>query len=324
MARHINIGAIGWRNHASSVIKAVNLSSDASVKFIYHPQYVPSSAYDSAKGTMEFDDLLGMDGVMILSPNDTHMHYLELLRAKGFQGHIFCEKPPVTNVEELKRLRGMDASRVMYDFSLRHSLLSLRLRDQLKRIGRVIAANAWVSHGLAFKPEYPTSWRADRSRHEHGVLETASIHWIDLLLMLLGPAAGANHRQRNVAETGGSDDTSVLNLRHSCGAQSTVVTSYAAPALTRLSILGSDGVLDYDDDVLMLRGPRDTFDRSGRFKTPPARETEVIPDPFLDGMQIAIDEFLHAIEENVGFPSTWTQQSLETMDVIFECKGLIL
>lgn len=322
--KHVGIGAIGSCNHAATIIDAVNSTAIAHVYPIYNPFYVPEQSSTLSYCTTNFDDLLAMDGVMILSPNDTHMHYLEKLLAANYKGYIFCEKPPVTNVVELKKLRDLSPSRVMYDFSLRYSSFTHQLKDLIDQVGTVIAVDAWVTHGLAFKQSYPGSWRADKLRHEYGVLETVSVHWIDLFLMLFGNAVGTNHYQRNVAGTGSSADTCITRIRHASGVHSSIVSSYAAPASTRLLITGSDGIIEFNDGVMSLRRPRDSFDELGKFKNPPIAALNSVPDPFVDGLRSAVNAFVETIKRKDDFPKEWIKHSIETMDVIVECKGLII
>lgn len=322
MTHKISLGAIGWKNHAEKVIETVNgFWPRAHVVKVYHPRYVPDTPYGS--GTSDINDLFNLDGVMILSPNDTHLSYIEMLLSKGFKGYIFCEKPPVTNLDEFHRLHQLDPKRVMYDFSLRHSYLKHQLDSLLPLIGTVIKADAWVTHGFAYKPGYASSWRADSSRHHYGLLESVSIHWIDMLLQLLGSAVGVKHQQRNIAKSAAVPDTSVMEMRHVSGALSTIVASYAAPAFTKLSILGNDGAIELEGRTLSLYHPRDSFDDAGRYVMPQKVVYDVW-DPFEDGLRNALVEFIGLIEGGTEVPPAWFKQSLDTMDVIFECKGLII
>lgn len=316
----LKIGTIGWRNHADDVIQAYKRLTSDNPTCVYHPAYEPPIA----AGSSNFNDLLKTDGIMVLSPNDTHMAYIEQLQAAGYSGYIFCEKPPVTNFEELYRLRKVDSTKIMYDFSLRYSDFAKRLSEMLPKVGEVISNNVWVTHGLAFKQSYPSSWRASVQRHKFGLLETVAIHWVDLALRFFGPSAAANHKSRNVAGTGTSTDTSVVSIRHAAGPYTTIVTSYAAPFMLRMLIIGTDGIIEYRDGLLMLSGPRETFDAAGRFESPPVVEKHLIVDPFVDGLDEALKAFTSIVSNKDTFPKQWFDDSLETMDVILECKGLLI
>ena len=60
------------------------------------------------------------------------------------------------------------------------------LKDQImsKDIGRFIHMDIIMSKGLAFKSEYPGSWRADGKYNLHNILDANTIHYIDLLISL--------------------------------------------------------------------------------------------------------------------------------------------
>ena len=53
------------------------------------------------KYTFEIQSLLDCDIIFICSPNQTHFKYLKKFLNKKF---IFCEKPPVSNLNQIKFL----------------------------------------------------------------------------------------------------------------------------------------------------------------------------------------------------------------------------
>ena len=64
-----------------------------------------------------------IDAIIISSPNETHFKYLTLILEK-FKGYIFCEKPPVTELAELKKLEELHQD---YSASTFHLNLDVRL-----------------------------------------------------------------------------------------------------------------------------------------------------------------------------------------------------
>ena len=91
----LNLGIIGYRNHAGKLISFLEKNSECEINYIYHP----TKSLDD-RFTNNFSNLYDCDAVIIASPNKTHYEYIEKL-TKNFNGYIFCEKPPVTNNEEL-------------------------------------------------------------------------------------------------------------------------------------------------------------------------------------------------------------------------------
>ena len=57
------------------------------------------------------------DIFFITSPNTTHFKYLHNLSEK----YIFCEKPPVSKLEDLNKLRKMNTGKIYFNFNLRFS-----------------------------------------------------------------------------------------------------------------------------------------------------------------------------------------------------------
>ena len=285
----LSIGAIGWRGHATRMIQLVNVSSkDVHVMHTFHPDYVPPAI----GGTSNMDDLMDCDGIMVLSPNATHVAYIDELLSMGYTRPILCEKPPATSVGQLEYLRRLSPSNVMFNLPLRHSRMTDELRKMLLHIGCPLFADVISTHGLAFKDGYAGSWRADVNRHPLGVVETVAIHYIDLLIMLFGSATLLNSMMRNVAGTGTACDTARLTLAHDMGAMSSIMVSYASPVCDRMTIFGADGIIELAGNELKLMGPRDTFDRTGSFITPPVIDSVRVFDPFIDGSRSVVDAFI--------------------------------
>jgi len=98
----LKIGLIGYRNQAERLIDIIKSRADSKLECIYHP----TKKFDDSLFTNRFDDLLVCDAIIISSPNDTHYKYLTKLQ--NFDGYIFCEKPPVTSINDLEKLRKND------------------------------------------------------------------------------------------------------------------------------------------------------------------------------------------------------------------------
>ena len=63
----------------------------------------------------------------------------------------------------------------------------MHIRLILKQIVTVIISiNFIVSHGLAFKEEYIKSWRSDGQKNLHNILDTLTIHYLDLSNFFFG------------------------------------------------------------------------------------------------------------------------------------------
>ena len=91
----MKISIIGYKNHAS---RLENLLKDMDIRphmWNHH--------------TDNFTDLIGSDGILISSPNDTHVQYIKDILDISPETYIFCEKPPAVNLEELDYLDELDS-----------------------------------------------------------------------------------------------------------------------------------------------------------------------------------------------------------------------
>ena len=111
----IKLGIIGYRNHAQRLIDFSEENSNCKLEIIYHPK----KKIEDERGTNIFSDLFTCDGVIISSPNHTHLEYIvKLLNSSKVK--IFCEKPPVNNEKDLKILENLsneDKQRIFFNFN---------------------------------------------------------------------------------------------------------------------------------------------------------------------------------------------------------------
>ena len=316
----LRLGAIGWRNHAARMIGLADASGLGRVEIVFHPERRP----DRPGGTTRFEDLLGCDAVMILSPNHTHGGYLRRLHA-DFGGYVFCEKPPVVTRADWDAVRGMDKGRTFFNFNLRFSRWASRMEAAVAdgSLGRILHAEVLATHGLAFKDAYPGSWRADGERHRHSVLETVAVHFIDLLGHVMGPVERFDYAPSNAAGRGTAHDSCHLATRHAGGGTASVLASYAAPFALRLSLLGTDGVLVCDQDGIELRGPRDSFDARGNFAPPPVLATEKA-DPnsvAMEALAQSLRVFLEHARYRRPLPERLFDLSMNTTRMVLDVTG---
>lgn len=307
------IGIIGWKNQAEKLISIVNASESAEISCVFHPSYVPPVA----GGTDCFSDLLLADGIMIASPNYTHVPYIEAILNAGYDRCVLCEKPPAANIQELERLKARCPKNVMFVFPLRASTLVTSMKRMLMMAGDPIAFDVRVTHGLAFKSSYADSWRSDATLNQLGVIETVAVHWVDVFNALFRNARITNVIRSNVTGIGSAADTARLTLL-SDSATASIFVSYAAPATFDVSVMCSDGLVTYDGASISLRAPRATFDASGAFIMPSVVECEQIPNPFVDGLISTVHTFIENAGDSSIDASVSFETSCETNSIIFD------
>jgi predicted dehydrogenase len=316
----IKIGIIGYRNHASKLIKIIEKHPICELKVIFHP----SKHMDDERGTNDFTKLYSCDGVIISSPNNTHFEYLNTL-IKNFGGYIVCEKPPVTNNQELEKLRNLpiqDKQRIFFNFNLRFSEINESL-EQLKNsegIGKINHVNMIITHGLAFKKEYRNSWRSDSEGNLHNILETLAIHYIDLLKWNFGDIEKYSYFPTLNSKIGSSYDTCQVNIKFKNGMNSSIFTSYSSPLINEITIVGTNGFCTIRDNSMKIFSPRDTFDSNGFFKEPPLKcETGYqLIEKFQRSMSNSLNYFLSNIQDNKKIDTKQFDESLSTNKLVFE------
>jgi len=314
----LSVGVIGYSGHAGRLIDIVNGHQAAKVSRVFHP----TKTIPGYELTNDFHTLLELDCVVIASPNFTHFQYLEQFAHHRYSGYVLCEKPPVVSQRELAALKSLDLDprRLLFNFNYRSSEISrgleLALRDG--SLGRPFEASVMSSHGLAFTKGYQTSWRADKDRHRGGILETKSIHWIDLFIGFFGKPDILFHEERSVSVKGAVPDTSHLTLRFPNEIIVNIVSSYGAPLQTTCTITGTNGILEYKNGTLWMRHPRDSFDEHGRFSYPTAiyKKEFITHDAMcLHSISKNVDFFLSTAQKLGAFPVESFHQSLTTTEL---------
>ena len=180
------IGIIGYRNHAKKILDIVDANKKFNITHIFHP----TKEINDPRTTNNLEKLYDCDGIIIASPNSTHLEYIQKF-IDNSKCYIFCEKPPVTSTDGIKQLEKLsldEKKRVHFNFNLRFSELKKMLDKYLNSdlIGKPIQINIVASMGLAFKEKYLQNWRSDGEQNMHNIIENVSIHWIDLVSYYFG------------------------------------------------------------------------------------------------------------------------------------------
>jgi predicted dehydrogenase len=323
MSRMVEVGIIGYRNHASKLASLIENNPNCKLKVIFHP----SKNIEDKRGTNDFTELYSCDGVIISSPNNTHFEYLDKL-IENFDGYIFCEKPPVTSNQELEKLRNLsiqNKQRIFFNFNLRFSELNESIK-QIKNsddIGKIIHVNIIIAHGFAFKDKYRNSWRSDSERNLHNILETLAIHYIDLLKWNFGEIERYSYFPTLNSKVGSSYDTSHTSLMFKNGINSSIFTSYSSPSINEITIVGTNGFCMIRDNTMKVFSPRDTFDSNGLFMEPPLKfETDYyLNEKFQESIANSMDYFLSNMQNNKKIDTRQYDESLSTNQLVFKLTG---
>ena len=314
------IGIIGFGNHASRIISILKTFENIEIYKIFHPTKIVLEKI----GTNQFDELYDCECILILSPDHTHFEYLCKL-LKNYNGYIFCEKPIVTKLDELKSLENINKikkEKIFFNFNFRFSKLNEIIKNEInnKKIGEISHINIFSTHGLAFKKEYQNSWRSDKNYHN--ILDSLAIHYLDLILFQIGNIKNSYYYPRLVSKCGYTFDTCNLTLE----AENTSVMiycSYANPKIDEIVIIGTDGYITIRDNKKEVFVPRDTFDSKGFFVKPPmiANEDFNFENEYLNSLKKSLEYFINCVKNKKLIDLKNFEVSILTTKLLIEIKN---
>jgi predicted dehydrogenase len=249
-------------------------------------------------------DVINCHVIFITSPNDTHAQYLSEL-SEHFNGYIYCEKPPINRLEDLKIFDAVDFERCFFGFNLRYSGIHGFLSDVKKQfpLGRLLNTHIHRSYPFAIKPEYQDSWKSDKTRSPHGVLENLGVHYVDLSMMFSGNIKDIRKRKINLLGSGSAVDTATIFCEHENGSTSHIFVSYATSFREEMYLTFEKGDISYDGDVSQVYYPRDSFDSRGLSIRPPVVLAKTLNSEALydESMRNCIKEFVEVVLNKGGF-----------------------
>lgn len=226
-----------------------------------------AGAHEGARATADVTEAIeAADAVWICTPTATH---LELVEAAASQGvAIYCEKPLATDLPGAERLAAAAAGvpnqvglvlRSAAPFATLAALLTpsgvtgARSDPAVAPLGRPMAAILRDDQFFPIQGMYGSTWRSDVAVAGGGTLIEHSIHDLDVLAWLLGPAVRVTARTANYAGHPGVEDVAAVTLTHASGATSTLTSVWhgllSRPSTRRLEVFCQEGlaVLDNED-----------------------------------------------------------------------------
>jgi|TARA_R110002153_G_scaffold29072_2_gene89592 predicted dehydrogenase len=253
----MKVTIIGYKNHSTRLHKILESMGVDSHMWNHHKD--------------DFSKVIGSDCVLISSPSNTHIKYIKRILKESPNSYIFCEKPPTTNIEDLKYLKGLSSNikeMIFFNYNYRFSLLSELVGEC--DLGKPVHFNFISSHGLALKDSYKDNWRFSPTNELLGVYGTVAIHYIDLCLWLLGEYESININKHNYSNSKTSDSITI-DMKFKNGCTTNIFVSYVTPFVNKADLIFDDGILELDNGKIKLYEPRESFDENGYFTKPHSR-----------------------------------------------------
>ena len=169
-------------------------------------------------------------GIINTTPNHAH---LETTRAAAEAGkHVFLDKPIANVIGEDKAIteacnKAGVVLAVGYQRRRESHFRWIKQRIDAGDFGTLVQAEANISRDREGKFELG-HWRYTADGMPGGVMLQIGLHYVDVLMMLLGPVKSVSGMASQLVLPGDNPDVGSLMMRHENGAVSTLSTSYAS------------------------------------------------------------------------------------------------
>jgi len=179
------------------------------------------------------DELLAdpdLDGIINTTPNHVHLETTKAAAAAG--KHVFLDKPIANVIGEAKAITQVckDAGVVLgvgYQRRRESHFRWIKERIDAGEFGTLVQAEANISRDREGKFELG-HWRYTADGMPGGVMLQIGLHYVDVLMMLLGPVKSVSGMASQLVLPGDNPDVGTLMMRHENGAVSSLSTSYAS------------------------------------------------------------------------------------------------
>ncbi|ETX13917.1 oxidoreductase [Roseivivax halodurans JCM 10272] len=299
----------------------INAHPGLRLEVIYNPRIASAEKAAAQYGGRAMDDLAsvladrGVDAVVIATPTDTHLDYIEAAAQAGKP--IYCEKPIDQSLDRVDRaLAALDRHAVpfMVGFNRRFDPDNAAFREAVGsgEIGRLTMLMSWSRE--------PSPPPIDYVRASGGYFVDATIHDIDLLCWIAGErpvevyAAGSCMFDPRIGAEGDFDLT-MTTLKMPSGALVHVNNS-------RACAYGFDQRLEAAGDAGMIQTVNHREDNLVRWDSRRTAAREPLKHFFLERYDLsfdhALDEFYAAVTEGRA-PSATADDGRAALAIALAC-----
>jgi myo-inositol 2-dehydrogenase / D-chiro-inositol 1-dehydrogenase len=255
------VGFLGGGFIASYHGKMLHTSdADAEIVAVHDPDAQKAAAFAAASGASvmasEAELLDCVDAVYVCTWTSEHPRLVELVAERGLP--VFCEKPLATKVADARRMADtVQAAGVVNQVGLvlRDSPAFLMLASLIQQpeSGRVMSVVFRDDQFIPIQGMYDSTWRAEVDKCGAGTLLEHSIHDIDLLEFLLGPANRVTGMSAGFHGHEGIEDAVVATLGFESGALATLTSVWhdvlERPSLRYVEVFCERAYFALDGDV---------------------------------------------------------------------------
>jgi 1,5-anhydro-D-fructose reductase (1,5-anhydro-D-mannitol-forming) len=184
----LNVGIIGFGKMGQIRAHSVELSDKAKIRSIFEENTLPNGInYTIVENADEIINDAEIDAVFICTPN--YLNKPLTIRVLEAGKHVFCEKPPAFNSNEVKEIivaENKSGKKLMYGFNHRHhgSISQMKEMIDSNEYGNVL----WMRgrYGKSVEKSFFDTWRAKKYLSGGGILLDQGIHMLDLFILFGG------------------------------------------------------------------------------------------------------------------------------------------
>ena len=146
-----------------------------------------------------------------------------------------------------------------------------------------------------------------------------SIHWIDLISYFFKISKFNKPNLINISSRGSSFDNSHIKVQIDKNTFVDIFTSYTTPLLKRKILVFENGIIEQDDNYLIVKGPALNLDKNKFFKEPKIIKKFKINEnkDKEQSLKKSVEFFLKIAENKLNFPKKETLNSLKINKIIF-------
>ena len=250
----------------------------------------------------EVKNLYGkIDCVFITANNESHLDIFKECLGNGIN-YIYIEKPAIgiqkyfesnlkSKFQDIKYLQVGYHMNYCKPFNILNNII------QKKIYGELIRLDLFLGHGLAFKNSFKDSWRA---KEKFALTETVTSHLINLVFKLVDSQKLDDFQNLNyiskLNEKNKIKDTDHLSFTNKIGSFFNISASWGSPLESSLKLYFSNAIWEYDFKKIVIKEPRDNFDKTGNFIEP---EKKIINMEF-ENIKSSLFYFLDKVKKNVS------------------------
>jgi len=272
------------------------------------------------------DELLALplEAVFICTYNNVNSEYTIKALKKGV--HVFCEKPPATSAQEVKKVIEVERQskkKLKYGFNHRYhySVMEAKKIIDSGMLGRLL----WLRgvYGKAGGNQYDKNWRNDKLLSGGGILMDQGIHMLDLMTHFSGEFVMVKSFVQTLYWNVSVEDNVFAIMKTREGVAATLhssATQWRHKFLLDMSFedgyINLGGILtstrSYGDEVLIIA--RKQFEDS-TFALGKPKEERIFFDTD-DSWKLELEEFIAAIKNNKPIKYGKSSEALHVMEIL--------